>query len=79
MKPARLPLHLHQVNKEEGERDSFVILSVYVDDIILGSNNLNLLKREKNDLEEHFEMVDQGEIDYILGCTERSRERYSPK
>ena len=59
--------------KKEG--DSFVILSVYVDDVILASNDPDLLKREKIHLAEHFDMVDQGEINYILGMAiERDRE-----
>ena len=57
-------------------RTSFVIISVYVDDVILASNDLDLLNEEKNSLAQNFEMVDQGEINYILGmAVKRDRER----
>ena len=48
---------------------SFVILGVYVDDIIPVSNNPALLKAEKAALCERFEMIDQGEIHYLLGMS----------
>ena len=48
---------------------SFVILGVYIDDIIPVSNNPALLKAEKAALCERFEMIDQGEIYYLLGMS----------
>ena len=61
--------------KEANDRISFVILGVYVDDIIPVSNNPALLKAEKAALCERFEMVDQGEIHYLLGMSiKRDRE-----
>ena len=61
--------------KEANDRISFVILGVCVDDIIPVSNNPVLLKTEKDALCERFEMVDQGEIHYILGMSiKRDRE-----
>ena len=57
-------------------KTSFVIISVYVDDVILASNDLDILNEEKNSLAQNFEMVDQGEINYILGmAVKRDRER----
>ena len=54
---------------------SFVILGVYVDDIIPVSNDTALLKAEKAALCERFEMLDQGEIHYLLGMSiKRDRE-----
>ena len=47
----------------------FVILGEYVDDIIPVSNNPALLKAEKAALCERFEMIDQGEIQYLLGMS----------
>lgn len=55
--------------KEANDRISFVILAVYVDDIIPVSNNPVLLKAEKAALCERFEMIDQGEIHYLLGMS----------
>ena len=50
---------------------SFVISAVYVDDIIPVSNDVNMLKVENEPLCEEFEMVDQGEIHFILGISIR--------
>ena len=55
--------------KEASGRISFVILGVYIDDIIPVSNNPALLKAEKAALRERLEMIDQGEIHYLLGMS----------
>ena len=61
--------------KEVNDRISFVILGAYVDDIIPVSNTPVLLKAEKAALCERFEMIDQGEIHYLLGMSiKRDRE-----
>ena len=61
--------------KEANDRISFVILGLCVDDIIPVLNNPALLKAEKAALCERFEMVDQGEIHYLLGMSiKRDRE-----
>ena len=52
---------------EANDRISFVILGVYVDDIIPVSSSPAVLKAEKAALCERFEMIDQGEIHYLLG------------
>lgn len=46
---------------------SFVILSLYVDDILLAGNNMEFLMTIKKWLSSHFEMKDMGEADYVLG------------
>ena len=46
---------------------SFVIMAVYVDDIIPVSNDPSLLACEKEALCQRFEMVDNGCIEYFLG------------
>ena len=43
--------------------------SVYVDDIIPGSNDVKMLKPEKEFFCREFEMVDLGEIHFILGMS----------
>ena len=61
--------------KEADGHISFVIMGVYVDDIIPISNNPALLKAEKAALCERFEMTDLGEIHYLLGMSiNRDRE-----
>ena len=55
---------------------SLMIIALYVDDILLASNDLNLLEAEKNVLQTKFEMEDQGEASYCLGMTiERERDK----
>ena len=51
-----------------------IILAVYVDDIIICSNDVNMLKDEKERLSNRFEMDDRGEIHFILGM-EVTRDR----
>uniref|UniRef100_A0A7M5XDS1 Reverse transcriptase Ty1/copia-type domain-containing protein n=1 Tax=Clytia hemisphaerica TaxID=252671 RepID=A0A7M5XDS1_9CNID len=56
---------------KESDTTSLIIIAVYVDDFTLASNDINLLEREKKNLAEKFDMVDQGEINYILGMRVR--------
>ena len=46
---------------------NFVILSLYIDDILLAGNNLEYVKTVKSWLSKSFDMKDMGEADYILG------------
>ena len=45
----------------------FVILSLYVDDILLVGNNKEMIDIAKRWLSSNFEMKDMGEISYVLG------------
>ena len=45
----------------------FVILSLYVDDILLAGNDKQYLLSIKEWLQSNFEMKDLGEADFILG------------
>ena len=47
--------------------DKFVILLLYVDDLIPVSNDIQLLNAEKAALCKRFDMVDNGEVSFILG------------
>ena len=54
---------------------SFVILAIYLDDIIPISKDVEMLNEEKELLRKEFEMVDQGEIRFVLGMSiKRDRE-----
>jgi hypothetical protein len=44
-----------------------LIMIIYVDDLIILANNVNILKWLKSRLEDEFEMSDLGELHYCLG------------
>ena len=48
---------------------SLVILALYVDDILLASNDKSMLDKEKHDLSKRFAVTDQGEAHYLLGMS----------
>ena len=45
----------------------FVILVLYVDDILLAANNISMLHDIKKYLSKNFEMKDMGEASYVIG------------
>lgn len=47
-------------------KNLFVILSLYVDDILLASNNKDLILTVKVWLSSHFDMKDMWEAEFIL-------------
>ncbi len=44
------------------QKNSYLIITLYVDDLILVSNGLTLLKKKKDNLLKKFKMVDLNEI-----------------
>ena len=56
--------HCVYVKRSKG---SFIILSLYVDDILLAGNDMEMIITTKGWLSSNFEMKDMGEVDYILG------------
>ena len=48
-------------------KGSFIILSLYIDDILLAGNDTEMIVATKEWLSSNFEMKDIGEADYILG------------
>ena len=72
--PADECVYVKTVKNDDG-RISFVIMAVYVDDIIPVSNDTVLMMREKEAICKKFKMTDNGEISYCLGLTiKRDRE-----
>ena len=51
--------------KVSGSKIIFLVL--YVDDILLATNDLGLLSDTKRFLSKHFEMKDMGEASYVIG------------
>ena len=48
-------------------KDKYVLLFLYVDDIIIAGNDLEFVQTIKKGLSSTFEMKDMGETFYILG------------
>ena len=44
-----------------------IFLILYVDDILLATNDLGLLHETKKFLSSNFEMKDMGEVSYVIG------------
>ena len=44
-----------------------VIVSLYVDDLLIFGSNLHVINETKNMLRSHFDMKDLGEANFILG------------
>lgn len=57
----------HNVYFLKVQENSYVIIPLYIDDLILPSIDLILLKGTKDNLLNFFEMVDLGEVQYCLG------------
>ena len=56
----------HCVYVKRSER-SFIILSLYVEDLLLAGNNKAFIKTIKEWLSSTFEMKDMGEASFVLG------------
>lgn len=52
---------------KEKDDDRRIIISIYVDDMLLFGSNDQLLNELKRLIEEKFELDDRGEVDFILG------------
>ena len=48
-------------------KDQFVILSLYINDILIAKSSMEFVKTVKNLLSSKFKMKDMGEAVYILG------------
>nr|GEZ61668.1 hypothetical protein [Tanacetum cinerariifolium] len=51
------------------QRGNFILIQVYVDDIIFGSSNAQLCKEFKAIMHEKFQMSAMGELDFFLGLS----------
>ncbi|KAL0317374.1 UNVERIFIED_CONTAM: Retrovirus-related Pol polyprotein from transposon TNT 1-94 [Sesamum angustifolium] len=56
----------HRVYVERSEKN-FMILPLYVDDILLAGNNMDMIVATQKWLPSIFEMKDMGDTEYILG------------
>lgn len=51
----------------KGEKYNFVVVLVYVDDLLVVGNNKAIIKQVKSFLASHFHMKDLGPLRYFLG------------
>jgi len=51
----------------KSSNNSFIILSLYVDDILIAGNSKEMIDTTKKWLSSNFEMKDMGEARYVLG------------
>jgi hypothetical protein len=61
-------IYIKSVVSTSGKID-FVIIAIYVDDMNFLSNNVEMLKREKEAIGKKFQVEDLGEIHHVLGVT----------
>lgn len=47
--------------------NKYIILVIYIDDILLAVNNIGLIHDIKNYPSKNFEIKDMGEISYVIG------------
>ena len=67
-------IYIKQVKNTDGEAN-LCILAIHVDDILCMSNDIKFLTAEKSLSCSEFEIVDYGEVNYILGMSiKRDRE-----
>nr|GEZ59720.1 putative RNA-directed DNA polymerase [Tanacetum cinerariifolium] len=64
LRKAFAPMNQHSLSDKEKE---MLIVSVYVDDLIVTGSNLCLIEEFKTSMKSKFEMSDMGEMHYFLG------------
>ena len=64
----------HSVFIHNGWGQKFCIIALYVDDLMVLSNDINLLDQKKDELKDTFKMKDLGPIHWFLGL-EITRDR----
>ncbi|GJT94759.1 retrovirus-related pol polyprotein from transposon TNT 1-94 [Tanacetum coccineum] len=60
---------LKQASRKMISRSKFIFLVMYVDDILLATNDFDLLHKTKGYLSKNFEMKDMGETSYVIGIS----------
>jgi hypothetical protein len=71
---ADLCIYIKSVVSENGKVD-FVIIAIYVDDMLFFSNNVDMLEREKSAIGKRFDVEDLGELHYVLGMSVKRNRR----
>ena len=61
-------LYLPQMS-HKGQSKCILFIAVYVNDLLIASNDTDTLLLKKKRLGEHFKMEDEGEVHYVLGMS----------
>ena len=65
---------MYQKSENRDGKQCLMLIALYVDDIVLATNDTTMLNKEQNQLMKRFEIEDQGEIHHCLGmCIKRDR------
>ena len=65
---------MYQKSENRDGKQCLILIALYVNDIVLATNDTTMLNKEKNQLMKRFEIEDQGEIHHCLGmCIKRDR------
>lgn len=59
----------------KGDEINFIVVSLYVDDLLVTGSNLELVNEFKKDMQQIFEMTDLGEMAYFLGMEVQQKEK----
>ena len=51
----------------KGEQNDIIVVSLYVDDLLVTGSNIELIQKFKENMKQAFEMADLGEMSYFLG------------
>ena len=63
------PCVYFKAENKYGKKECLMIIALYVDDIVLATNDTTMLEKENSLLKERFEMEDSSEIHYCLGIS----------
>ena len=65
---------MYQKSENRDGKQCLMLIALYVDDIVLATNDTTMLNKEKNQLMKRFEIEDQGEMHHCLGmCIKKDR------
>jgi hypothetical protein len=58
----------------KGDQANFIVISLYVDDLLVTGSNVELIQHFKEDMMQIFEMTDLGEMSYFLGMEVKQKD-----
>ena len=58
----------------KGDQANFIVISLYVDDLLVTGSNVELIQQFKDDMMQVFKMTNLGEMSYFLGMEIKQNE-----